>query len=248
MATVAGDEITEAIMKKYLLDFGTAEIVKTQLGSQNSVRVSDILGFEKAIPQDDMLVCIKDSMAYLCREISEQICEVNGGPTSAVFLAGGGSKLAGLRELVAEHMKMDINRVAIAGNNFKTYAFSDTCDINDPEYATPLGIAVSAGLNLITESFQITLNGSRAKLFRNNTMTVLDILMMNGFSYQDFMPRTGQKLIVQINGSQAVFYGTAGEPAVLLLNGLEAKPTNLVHAGDAIDFKPAVHAIPHSFA
>lgn len=241
MVTVAGDEITETLMKRYLLDFNTAETVKTTLGGQNSVSVPDILGFEQTISQDDMLACINDSMSSLCREISERICEVNGGPTSAVYLAGGGSKLASVRDGIAKYMNMDINRIAVAGNNFQTYAFSDTCNLNDPEYATPLGIAVSAGLNLITESFQITLNGSRAKLFRNNTMTVLDILMMNGFSYHDLMPRTGQKLIVQFNGKQTVFYGTPGEPAVLLLNGQEAKTTNLVLAGDAIHFTPSVH-------
>jgi cell division protein FtsA len=244
MVTVAGDEITEALMKKFLLDFNTAETVKTQLGSQESVSVLDILGFEQTISQDVMLACIEDSMSDLCQEISERICEVNGGPTSAVFLAGGGSKLANLRDGVAKYMNMDLSRVAIAGNNFQTYAFSDTYDLNDPEYATPLGIAVSAGLNLIADSFQITLNGSRAKLFRNNTMTILDILMANGFSYQNLMPRTGQKLIIQFNGKQSVFYGTPGEPAVLLLNGQEVKTTNLVHAGDAIDFTPAVNGHP----
>ncbi len=244
MVTVAGDEITEAVMKKYLLDFNTAESVKTQLGTQNSVCVTDILGVEQTITQDDMMDCIDEATANLCREISEHICEVNGAPASAVFLAGGGSKLSSMRAGIAKHMHIDVNRVAIAGNNFQTYAFSDTCDFNDPEYATPLGIAISAGLNLVTESFHVTLNGSRARLFRNGTMTVMDILMMNGFSYQDLLPRTGQRLIVEVNGEQMVYYGTPGEPAVLRLNGKKAKISDLVNTGDSIEFSPAVHGQP----
>ncbi|SHH94739.1 cell division protein FtsA [Sporobacter termitidis DSM 10068] len=244
MVTVAGDEITEALMKNYLLDFNAAESVKMQLGAQKSVSVTDILGIEQTITQDDMMHCIEESAATLCREIAEHICEVNGGPASAVFLAGGGSKLASIRAGIASYMNVDVNRVAIAGNNFQTYAFSDTYDLNDPEYATPLGIAISAGLNMITESFHVTLNGSRARLFRNSTMTVLDILMMNGFSYQDLLPRTGQKLTILLNGSQTVFYGTPGDPAVLLLNGREAKISDVVYTGDSIDFTPAVHGQP----
>ena len=244
MATVAGDEITEALMKHYLLDFDVAESVKTQMGVQSAVCITDILGIEHTITQQDMVDCISGAADNLCREIAEHICSVNGGPTSAVFLAGGGSKLENLRAGISKIMNTDINRVAIAGNYFQTHAFSDVYDLKDPEYATPLGIAISAGLNLIADSFNVMLNGSRAKLFRNSTMTVLDILMMNGFSYRDFMPQTGKKLILEVNGKQAIYYGTPGEAAVLRLNGKDAKISDLVNTGDSIEFVPAVHGQP----
>lgn len=244
IVTVAGDEITEALMKNFLLDFNTAESVKTQLGSQKSVSFTDILGIEQTITQEDMMACIEESAENLCREISEHICDVNGGPPSAVFLAGGGSKLASMRACIARHLNMDINRVAIAGGNFQTYAFSDTYDLNDPEYATPLGIAISTGLNLISESFHVTLNGSRAKLFRSSTITVLDILMMNGYSNHDLLPRAGQRLTIRLNGKQTVYYGVPGEPADLRINGREAKISDQVHAGDSIEFTPAVQGQP----
>ncbi len=244
MATVAGDEITEALMKHFLLDFDTAESVKTQLGTQSAVSITDIMGNEHTITQQDMMECIVDAEENLCQEIAAHICAVNGAPTSAVFLAGGGSKLENVRTGISKIMNIDLSRVAIAGNYFQTHAFSDEYDLKDPEYATPLGIAISAGLNLIADSFNVTLNGSRAKLFRNSTMTVLDILMMNGFSYRDFMPQTGKKLILEVNGKQAVYYGTPGEAAVLRLNGKEAKISDLVNTGDSIEFSPAVHGQP----
>ena len=43
---------------------------------------------------------------------------LNGASPSAMFLAGGGSKLLGLRELVAQELGMDERRVALAGNNY----------------------------------------------------------------------------------------------------------------------------------
>ncbi len=241
IATVAGDEITEALMKKYLLDFSTAESIKIQLGKQESVSFTDILGMEQTITRKDMMDCIEESTSSLCREISEHICKVNGAPTSAVFLAGGGSKLTNLQAGIAKYMDIDINRVAIAGNNFLTHAVSDTYELNDPEFATPLGIAISAGLNLLTESFHVNLNGIRAKLFRNSTMTILDILMMNGYSYQDIIPQTGRKLVVSLDGKQVVYHGTPGNPAKLLRNGQEAKISDLVYTGDSIEFTPAVN-------
>jgi cell division ATPase FtsA len=241
IVTTAGDEITEALMKKYLLDFNTAESVKIQLGSQQSVLFADILGIEQTITQDEMMDSIEESTSTLCREICEQICAVNGSPVSAVFLAGGGSKLSKIQDGIAKYMDMDVKRVAIAGNNFQTYAHSDAYELNDPEYATPLGIAISSGLNLLTESFHVMLNGTRAKLFRNQTMTILDILMMNGFSYQDIIPQTGRKLMIQINGEQAVYHGNPGEPAKLLKNGQEARISDLVETGDRIEFSPAMN-------
>lgn len=62
---------------------------------------------------------------------------------------------------------MNERRVALAGNNYDISAFSREYELNDPEYATPLGIAVSAGLGLISDSYRIMLNGKPAKLFRS---------------------------------------------------------------------------------
>ena len=50
---------------------------------------------------------------------------LNGAPPSALFLAGGGSKLEGLRDLVAEALDQGETRVALAGNNYEITAFSE---------------------------------------------------------------------------------------------------------------------------
>lgn len=244
MATVAGDEITEMIMKKYLVDFQTAEKIKSQIDCQKEIIFTDILGFEQTISQEEALQSIEDASALLCREIAEKIVEVNGSAPSALFLAGGGSKLAGLREGLTSALKMDANRIAIAGNNFQNSAYSDDYDLNNPEYATPLGIVISSGLNLINDSFRVTLNGKSANLFRSGSFTALNLLMMNGYNFHDILGRSGSSLIITLNGERKVFHGTAAQPAVLLINQSEGKLSQVIHAGDCIDFTPAVSGKP----
>ena len=241
MATVAGDEITEAIMKEYLVDFGTADTIKAQLGQMEEITFLNILGIEQKTSRKELLQCIEGTSKLLCKEIAEKVLEINGGPPSALFLAGGGSKLAGLREGLTETLGMEASRVAVAGNYFQANAFSQEYDLNNPEFATPLGIAISSGLNLINDGFRVTLNGRPAKLFRSGSFTALNLLMMNGYSFRDMMGRSGANLTVTIDGQRKVFYGTMAQPASLLINEKNGKLSEVIHAGDFIDFVPAVH-------
>lgn len=241
MAILAGDEITETIMKEYLVDFDTAEKIKSEIDEAEEIHFSDILGFEQTITRESIFECIKEASSRLCEEISAKILEVNGSVPSAVFLAGGGSRLSGLKEGIVEHLKIDSKRVAIAGNNFKINAYSDEYDLENPEYATPLGIVISAGFNIVNDSFRVILNDKPAKLFRSGSFTVMDVLMMNGYNYQDMIGRSGQNLVVSVNGKRTVFYGEKAEPSVLKLNGEEAQLSDPVNSEDWIVFIPASH-------
>ena len=243
MATMAGDEITETLMKEYLVDFQMAESMKAQADQEEEITFTDILGFEQTISRDELLACIQDTSDHLCREIAEKILEINGNPPSALFLAGGGSKLTGLKEGLTAALQMDSKRVAIAGNNFRTSALSDEYDLNNPEYATPLGIVVSSGLNLINASFRVILNGRPANLFRSGSFTALNLLMMNGYSFLDIMGHSGANLAVTVNGRRKVFYGTPVEPAALFINKKEGRLSEIIQAGDEIDFTPAVSGV-----
>lgn len=245
MATVAGDEISETIMKEYLVDFKTAETMKRQIEQEEETEITftDILGFERNVSREELIRSIQSTSDLLCKEIAGKILEINGGPPSALFLAGGGSKLTGLKDGLTVALQMDDKRVAIAGNNFRTNAFSDEIDLNNPEYATPLGIVISSGLNLINDGFRVILNGKPAKLFRSGSFTALNLLMMNGYSFQDIMGRSGFNLAVTVNGRRKVFYGTLAQPASLLINKKEGKLSEIIHAGDVIDFVPAISGV-----
>ena len=242
MATVAGDEITEAIMRSFLVDFKTAEQIKRSIGeSDELIRCRNILGQEERVAVSEVMQVIQEPMDKLADAIAKQILGVNGNPPSAVFLAGGGSKLAGLREKVAIQLEMDEKRVAIAGNNFALSVFSESLELERPEYATPLGIAISAGLGLLNDSYVVILNGQSAKLFRNGVLTLRDILLMNGYSYADMVGKTGKSLTLTMDGKRLVFRGEPAVPAVLRVNGEEATLSTVIHAGDEINFIPARH-------
>ncbi len=239
MATIAGDEITEAIMRAYLVDFQTAEEMKRNLRPGEDAHYTDILGLENTATFEEIHTAIQEPMGRLAEAIAAQVAELNGGAPSALFLAGGGSKLDGLREKVAASLGMDERRVAIAGSNYSKSAFADEIDLNNPEYATPLGIAVSAALGLLNDSYVITLNGETAKLFRSGVLTVRDILLMNGYTYADMLGRSGRNLGVTLNGRHMILRGEPAVPAILRVNGEEAAITTVVHAGDSIRFQPA---------
>lgn len=239
MATVAGDEITEAVMQACLVDYQTAETMKAALAGQEPIRYVDILGLEQTIQPQQLLEQVGHQARGLAEEIAKEIQQLNGGAPAAVFLAGGGSKLAGLCPQVAQELGMDPRRVAVAGAHFKASAFSQDLELGDPEYTTPLGIAISAGLGLVTDSYQVTLNGKAARLFREGVLTVMELLMMNGYTYEDLLGRNGRNLLITLNGRRTPFFGTPAQPAELTVNGRPAQISLRVQAGDQIQFTPA---------
>ena len=240
MATVAGDEVTEALMKGLLVDFKTAERLKLAIGAKEPQPYSDILGMKHEADPQDLRELARPAAQRLAKEIAQKAVEINGGTPSAVFLAGGGSKLQGLTQMVAEELEMSEGRVALAGRHFEASAYSEEYDLEDPEFATPLGIAVSAALGMINDSYMITLNGGPAKLFRSGMLTLRDVLLMNGYHYADMMGRTGANLTVTLNGERRFFRGGPGAPAQMIRNGEEATLSDVVQAGDRIEFTPAV--------
>ena len=239
MATVAGDEVTELLMRALLVDFQTAETLKIALGDKGKIPYTDILGIQHETTSEELRDMIAPAVTSLAQELSRRIMDLNGRMPSAVFLAGGGSKLLGLRERVAEELKIEATRVAIAGNHFEKNAWAEDYDLNDPEYATPLGIAISAGLGLINDSYVILLNGQPAKLFRSGVLIMRDILMMNGYHYADLIGKTGANLSFMLNGERQFYRGSLSTPPVIRLIGETAELTDIVHAGDSIEFTPA---------
>lgn len=239
MATIAGDEVTELLMRALLVDFDTGETLKMSLGQDGPIHYADILGLEHDTTSSALQELIAPSATALAKELTKRILELNGRTPSAVFLAGGGSKLVGLREKVAAELKIEPSRVAVAGNHFRRNAFSEEYNLNDPEYATPLGIAISAGLGLISDSYVILLNGQPAKLFRSGVLVLRDILLMNGYHYGDLIGRTGANLTVTVNGERKFFRGQLATPPVILLNDDPVTLSAVVHAGDSIRFVPA---------
>lgn len=242
MVTVAGDEITETIMKKLLVDFEIAEDLKIKMEDFDDAEIisyQDILCMYHEITIGELKNSISDAATDLAKQISDAIIGINKTLPSAVFLVGGGSKLSGFAETLAKTMGMDKARVALGGNNFEKTAFSKKYDIKIPSYATCLGIAVSASFDSNKEGFFIRLNGKKCRLFRTGAISVFDILLMNGYSHKDLFARRGESVTVNYNGQKKTFFGELSEPAVINVNGEEAKPTTVLKVSDNINFIPA---------
>ncbi len=241
MATVAGDEITETLMKQYLLDFDTAEQVKLAISAGEEVTFCDILGVEHCISSEEVAQATEQAARVLSREICAGVRSLNGKAPSALFLVGGGSQLAKLREYVEQEMEMEPSRVAVGSANLRNLVWTEEeYDLKSPDLATPLGIALSAAQQLTGSGLQILINGRRANLFRSERLSVRDVLMMNGYRYRDFIGRTGRSVAFTLDGERRVIRGTQSIPAELMRNGEAANLSDFVHAGDNISFVPAV--------
>lgn len=241
MATIAGDEITEAIMKQYLLDFDTAEQIKLAMRSQDPITFTDILGIEHTVTVEELEQVTDEAAHALSHEICEGVQALNKTAPSAIFLVGGGSQLRKLKQYVSEELEMEPSRVTVGSSNIGSMvcAENDAYDLKSPDLATPLGIALSAAQCMTSGGLHITINGRRANLFRSDQLNIRDVLMMNGYRYRDFIGRSGRSLSFEVDGQRRVIRGGQSQPAELTRNGEAASLSDRVRAGDVLQFVPA---------
>ena len=116
MIPLAGDELTEFLAREYLTDFQTAEKLKQDLGKGETVEYMDIMGLTYTLNTKDVFEKISDTMNNITKQIAEKIIELNAGKTvSAVFIVGGGGKIPGFTESLANHLGIVKERVALRG-------------------------------------------------------------------------------------------------------------------------------------
>ena len=83
MATIAGDEITEELMRRYLVPFSTAERMKTQM-DEDTLTYRDVLGLEQKISGAQVRETVQQPAHALAGEIAQRVVALNGGtPTVA---------------------------------------------------------------------------------------------------------------------------------------------------------------------
>ncbi|MEG2000364.1 MAG: cell division FtsA domain-containing protein [Evtepia sp.] len=241
MATIAGDEITEMIMQHCLVDFATAEQIKYRLskGIDGSVTYENILGLSTQENARALFDSVKPAVAALARAICTQIMQAGSRP-AAVFLVGGGSQTFGLRELIAKGLALDVSRVAIGSPAayIKRVVASET-DVFGPEYATPLGIALTAAQNRWGDSFSVTINDEKLHLINSWDSSVLGVLQMSGYRYSQILGRAGKPLYYELNGERKTLRGDFPEISEISLNGKPAALSTAVSPGDTLSFQPA---------
>ena len=238
MSTVAGDEITEEIIRQYIVDFSAAEEMKLSSGKK-SITYKDILGFEHTIDTDEFFASLSPAVELLASDISSNIISANGQPPAAVFLVGGGSLVPGLAGLVSEKLGIPENRAAVGGHDaMKNVSFGKT-SIDGPEYVTPVGIGITAAQNGGYDFSVISLNGKKVRIFDTRAVRILDLLMSEGYKSTQLIGRTGRNLSFTLNGEKQFMKGEPAEAAVVTVNGETASLETQVRQGDVIEFRPA---------
>jgi len=241
MATIAGDEITECLMRSFLVDFESAENIKILLNSDSEViNVTNILGISQAISKNEILESIRGSVYDLCEDIASKITKLNKEPPAAVFLAGGGSKIPFIKEFLSEMLNIPKTRIAISEkDSIKNVDLSQIDDFG-PEFITPVGIAYSVILNKNYDFFTVTVNEMKIRLYSIRQMKVMDAILMSGFDSKKLIGFSGKSLRFTLNDEEMYYSGEFSTPAQIYVNGTVATIENIIHPGDNIEIIPAI--------
>ncbi|MBP5604584.1 MAG: cell division FtsA domain-containing protein, partial [Ruminiclostridium sp.] len=240
MATTAGDEITEELIRACLVDFNTAEKIKQEVSNgADSVTYRDILGIEHTVEKEELTEILSPAVKALAETVCAAIKEANGGSPAAVFLVGGGSLIEGLTPLIASKLGIDEKRVAIGGGDFLKNV--DECGSKlGAEYVTPLGIAVTSMLNQGYDFSVITVNDSKVRVFDTKQLSVYEALTIAGYKSHEIMGRSGRSLSYNLNGVRKTIKGSSMTPAEVFVNERPASIMTKVTQGDRIRIIPAI--------
>lgn len=217
----AGDELTELIVHQYLVDFNTAEHIKLAAGEAEEVEFADIMGISHKIPSQEIWDLTESTVDKITTEVAEKIKELNGGKSvSATFVVGGGGKIHGFTDSLADKLGLVHERVALRGEEvMQNIHFSQEEVRKDPLLVTPIGICLNY-YEKKNNFIMVHFNGERLKLYDNNHLTVVDAALQAGFPNEQLFPRRGRTIRYTVNGRQRVVRGEPGESAVIRLNGV----------------------------
>ena len=225
MIPYAGDELTEVIVQHFLVDFKTAEQIKLSSTVNEQVTYEDIMSISHTIPSSEVWEVTQPVVEKITTEVAAKIKELNGEKSvSATFVVGGGGKVHGFTELLAEKLELPYERVALRGEEvLKEVTFEQPGIKKDPLLVTPIGICLNY-YEQRNNFIMIRFNGERMKLYDNNRLTIVDAALQAGFPNDQLFPRRGVPINFTVNGSNRIARGEAGEPAVVTLND---KPANI---------------------
>lgn len=231
----AGDEITESIIHKCLVDFKTGEKIKLSSLKKKSISFKDIMGLKQTISPEEVQNIYSDIVNTMTKEIADKIIQLNGGKSvNAVFVVGGGGKVAGFTKSLAGFLNIPEERVALRGEE----VLGDVTFVNqkikkDPLLVTPVGICVNF-YNQKNNFIFVYLNEERVKLYDNNKLTVTDAAIQSGMSNINLFPKRGRSLRFTLNKDQKIIRGIPGEPAQITINNKEASISSPINKNDRI--------------
>ena len=236
----AGDELTELIVQNYLVDFNTAEKMKLESNSLDKIDYEDILLLPHTVSAQEIWDLVTPTLDNIATEVAEKIKELNGGKSvSACFVVGGGGKMHGFTELLAEKLGLIKERVALRGEEvLRQVEFIQTDIKKDPLLVTPIGICLNY-YEQRNNFIMVRFNGERLKLYDNNHLTIVDAALMADFPNEQIFPKRGKSINFTVNGIARIIRGEAGEPAIVTLNGKPANINTPLEPNCEIKIKPS---------
>lgn len=239
MIPMAGDALTEQLTGVHLVDFATAEKIKLESNTKKkSISFKDIMGLSQKTTPEQVREELRPVVETMTRQVAEKIKELNGGKAvSAVFVVGGGGKIAGYTENLAKWLGIPKERVALRGEEVLGFVrFLQDGIKKDPTLVTPIGICLNYYENKNNFIF-VTVNGESVKLYDNNKLTVIDAAMQNGFPKDALFPRRGRELNFTLDGVKRMVRGEAGEAAEITVNGKPAAFNSPIEPNARIEIK-----------
>lgn len=240
MIPYAGDELTEVIVQHFLVDFNMAESIKLQSTTSDTVTYKDIMSIEHTIPAQDVWDVAAPVVDNIAQEVSAKIRELNGDKTvSACFVVGGGGKIHGFTEKLAEDLDLPEERVALRGEEVLGDVTFEQEDIKkDPLLVTPIGICLNY-YDQRNNFIMVRFNGERIKLYDNNRLTIVDAALQAGFPNDELFPKRGTPINFTVNGVARLVRGEAGEGAVVTMNGKPASINTPLEPNSEIVIEPS---------
>ena len=221
MVPLAGDEVTEAISQKFLLDFNVAEEVKRKAANGQPAAFQDILGSRFDMTADEIIEPIIENIQGLANSIAKTVVELNNDEVpQAVMLVGGGSLTPRLHQFVAKALNMPDNRVAVRNPDVVAGITSIPKELRLPDAVTPLGILKIASIDTF-HFLTVFVNDIEYNLFHFRDLTVSDALLSAGIQLRKFNGRPGLGVMITVDGVKKVFQGSMGTLAKISVDGEE---------------------------
>ena len=245
MVTIAGDEVTEGLMKQYLVDFSMGEAIKFKLSEESDeITFTDILGITHSCSKESVISTIDPVLENLCESIAESILKINDGSPTALFLVGGGSQVPGLCAKMAAKLNMPPERVTLGGKHPYRSITLHSDDLLTPEFVTPLGIGATSRLTHIHDLFSVTVNGEKVTMPGTENIKVIDALLLAGIKASNLIGRSPAPITYYVNGDKKMLRGMPSTPGEIFVNDVRGTIDTEVRQGDEISVVFAQNGTP----
>lgn len=240
MVPEAGDEISEFLCEKFIIDFGTAELIKKQLLTRPKVQFTDILGRDHNVESKGIIDAIRPRVKKLAESISRTVLELNQKVPHAAILVGGGSLTPLFEKELALSFPLKEESIGIRLPEMVNEVIDQTGKLKGPDMVTPLGICIMTANSTGLKFIELHVNEKRVNVLdMQQNLDVLSALVVAGVDKMKLFGKIGHAICVEVNGRLKVVRGQMGRPAQIRLNDQKVDITTKVKTGDRIFFEEA---------